>query len=298
MHILVTGANGQIGKHLTRVLAEAGHTVYGLIRDEKQAAALVKNEVIPVIGDSARVESFIETVAKVSVVIDPVMVYAEDPFAANKALLAAVAAESKKAGYKKRYIYVSGGWVYGDYPGVVVDESFPAKNPSLGYRAALEKQIISHTDVQGVVVRPSAVYGGDWGMWRYLWNPSDKLVITGHKDRIFGWNHIADLSDAFLRVAEASAGQVAGEIFDVAEDTRVTFADLRRLIYKTAGYKYTESEGPVDQKNFVDFASNIRCIESAEKIRRVLGWRPKHNVVDSLPLAWKSLNAHGLLQKQ
>jgi len=297
VHILVTGANGQIGRHAARYLREAGHVVYGLVRDEKQSADLLKVDVIPVVGDMSRIESFAETISKVSAIIDPVMVYAQDPFAANKALLAAVAAESKKQGHKKRYIYISGGWVYGDYPGQVVDESFPCLNPALGYRVNFEKAVCANAEVQGVVIRPSAVYGGDWGMWRHLWAPTDKAVITGHKDRIFGWNHVADVSDALLRVVEAATGLVSGEVFDVAEDTRIAYWDLRRKIWHVAGYKVKEEEGPVDQKNFVDFASNIRCVQAGQKIRRVLGWKPRHSIVDELPGAFHQLTALGLLQK-
>jgi len=139
VNVLVIGG-GQIGGPAARTLAEAGHRVSVVVRDEKKGTEFVKNGITPVVGDAARPETFAEAIAKASVIIDTILIFGvADPFAANKAIIAAIAAEGKKTGIKKRYIYISGGWVYGDYPGEIVDESYPAKSPYLGGRAALEK---------------------------------------------------------------------------------------------------------------------------------------------------------------
>jgi len=294
VHILVIGC-GHIGKHAARYLAEAGHQVSALIRDEKKATELLSLGVTPVLGDAARPETFQEAIAKASVIVDTVLIYGQDLMAANKGIIAAVAAESKKSGIKKRYLYISGGWVYGDYPGEVVDESYKPKNPMSAPRIGFEKTTVEHTEVQGVVLRPSCVYGGDWGLWRWLWYKPEKMVITGHKDRTVGWQHVADVSDAILRIVEAPTAVVSGEIFDLCEDTRIGHYDLRRAIFKVAGYVVPEEDGPLDQKNFVDNASNIRLVYSAAKIRRQLGWKPRHCILDELELSHKNLKAHGLL---
>jgi len=294
VYVLIIGT-GLIGKYAARTLAEAGHNVSALVRDEKKGTELLAMGVNPVVGDATRPESFQEALAKASVIVDTTFIPSQDPFAANKNIIAAAAAETKKSGgSKKRYINISGGWVYGDCPGEVVDESFPTKNPILAGRSAFEKYVIGSSDVHGVVLRPSMVYGGDWGMWRWLWYPAEKLVIKGHKDKMFCMNHVADVADAILRTVEAANGLVAGEIFDIAEDTRIGFYDLRRAIWKVAGYQYTEEEAPIDEKNFVDVASNIRLFQSAGKIRRVLGWKPRHSILDSLELSFKALKAQGL----
>ena len=36
MHVLVAGAHGQVGQHVTRILAESDHDVRGMVRDEVQ----------------------------------------------------------------------------------------------------------------------------------------------------------------------------------------------------------------------------------------------------------------------
>jgi uncharacterized protein YbjT (DUF2867 family) len=51
MKVLVAGANGQIGRHLVRMLAEGGHEVRAMIRDEDQAPGLRELGGNPVVAD-------------------------------------------------------------------------------------------------------------------------------------------------------------------------------------------------------------------------------------------------------
>ena len=51
MRVLVAGANGQVGKHIVRLLAEEGHEVRALIRDESQASGLRELGGDPVVAD-------------------------------------------------------------------------------------------------------------------------------------------------------------------------------------------------------------------------------------------------------
>src|SRR5215208_935689 len=51
MKVLVAGANGQIGQYLVRMLAEEGHEVRAMIRDEDQAQGLWELGGEPVVAD-------------------------------------------------------------------------------------------------------------------------------------------------------------------------------------------------------------------------------------------------------
>lgn len=51
MKVLVAGANGQIGRHLVRMLAEGGYEVRAMIRDEDQAPGLRELGGDPVVAD-------------------------------------------------------------------------------------------------------------------------------------------------------------------------------------------------------------------------------------------------------
>lgn len=51
MRVLVIGANGQVGRRLLPLLAEAGHEVRGMIRDPDQAPGIEESGATPVVGD-------------------------------------------------------------------------------------------------------------------------------------------------------------------------------------------------------------------------------------------------------
>jgi len=51
MRVLVAGANGQVGHHAVRLLAEAGHKVRAMIRDEAQSSDLEALGGEPVVAD-------------------------------------------------------------------------------------------------------------------------------------------------------------------------------------------------------------------------------------------------------
>ena len=51
MRVLVAGANGQVGQHIVRLLAQGGHAARAMIRDESQAPGLQKLGGEPVVAD-------------------------------------------------------------------------------------------------------------------------------------------------------------------------------------------------------------------------------------------------------
>jgi uncharacterized protein YbjT (DUF2867 family) len=51
VRVLVAGANGQVGKHIVRLLAEQGHEARALIRDESQASGLRELGGNPIVAD-------------------------------------------------------------------------------------------------------------------------------------------------------------------------------------------------------------------------------------------------------
>ena len=51
MRVLVVGSHGQVGRHLVRLLAEAGHEGRAMIRDESQAPEMENLGATPVVAD-------------------------------------------------------------------------------------------------------------------------------------------------------------------------------------------------------------------------------------------------------
>jgi len=105
VRVLVTGANGLIGGGVALALRRAGHTVYGLIRNEKQQAKLLENEIIPVIGDGTDIKNWSSILTKVNVVIDTLFVYGEELGTTNRNILSALGASCKSGQKKKIYLH-------------------------------------------------------------------------------------------------------------------------------------------------------------------------------------------------
>jgi len=294
VHVLVTGAGGYIGFQTALALRAQGNTVYGLVRKDSDAKLLIAQEITPIIGDISDGKALSDDLLdRVSVVIDNVMNYADKPpLASNRALIKAVHEASKRAiengGSKKRYIYTSGCLVYGDYPGVVVDETFPlkAKLP----RVALEKELIAQNskELEVTIVRPVWVYGGSRGRYSggfWAVNAKDEIEVKGNPAKQWSWVHINDLADAYVRVTEAAGALVAGEIFDVADDTRINYEEVRILLARLRGAKGPVVRLAADPDPFSQ-ACEANLVTQGQKIRRVLGWRPRAGVLQDNAKLW------------
>jgi len=274
VHVLVIGANGYIGNEVAVALRKRGHIVYGCVRKDSEFKCLEQAEIIPVKGDLQSVPA--DILDRVSVVIDTAMNFADNPaLSSNRVLLETVAAASRKSGVKKRYIYTSGCLVYGEHKGEVVDETFPLKS---GHpRIAFEKEITSHKDVDGVVIRPSWVYGGKGNMYLKSWyegSAEGNIEISGKPDKCLPWVHVSDLAEAYLRVTEAGRGSVSGEVFDVADSSRGTVEQVQVAWARANGVKGKVVYKPAGTDFFSQLCEQT-ALPSAEKIKRVLGWCPR-----------------------
>jgi nucleoside-diphosphate-sugar epimerase len=52
------------------------------------------------------------------------------------------------------------------------------------------------------------------------------IVIKGKAERRWSWVHITDLAAAYVLVVNAPANVTAGQIYNVGDDTRVTYTQV------------------------------------------------------------------------
>jgi len=288
MKVLVTGASGLIGYATCVALRRAGHTVYGLVRDEANGKKLLQHEVIPVVGDLENVDKLRETVAVVGAVIDNVGIYGPTAGEANKKLIQIIASFTTTS-HRKRYIYTSGGLIYGSRPEAFTEDDTSNPPAAFKWRAALEEFVLAHKQIDGVVIRPSMVFGnssGASGMW---FNPGDHPVVKGKPDVQWSWVHVDDLADAYLRVVEAPSSVVSGQLYNVA-DQHHKQVDTVEAMGRAAGAK-----GPTEFKEPDDFVSMLLSsglFLNSQKIQTQLGWKAKRpsmlDDVDVYYAAWKA----------
>jgi len=293
--VLVLGAAGYIGFAVAVALRREGHRVTGVVRNKDAEILLKKNEIIPVNAELKDIKTLQPHIESAAVIIDAT---SNHDITLATDFLQTVGNASKKSGIAKRYVYTSGILVYGDHKNEIVDETFAVPKSfsrAVIEKAVIEKAVISNKDVEGVVIRPAWIYGGDSGRYISPWfepNSKGEIDIFGNPDKSYSWAHIEDLADAYVRVVGASKSLVAGEIFDVADDTRVTYATVKIAFARAAGV-----EGKVVYSPALEDAWSQVCestvLVASQKIRKVLGWKPRHGAfLDNLDLYYLAYRAH------
>ena len=147
---------------------------------------------------------------------------------------------------KLTYIYTSGTWVHGDDRTEVVTDSTPLTSPAelVAWRPAMEQRIITNPHLNGIVIRPSLLYGRSGSLLAPLFKSAyeGEVAWFGTPGGRLALVHCDDLAEAYLLVAEKAA-IAGGKIFDASNDVNEsTDAVLQRLVEISGakGYKYIE----------------------------------------------------------
>ena len=195
--ILITGAKGFIGTHLTKHLVQCGYDVfaidfqYGDLRDIGVAENLIGNYNPDIV---------IHLAAQVGIYFNEQDCV--DAINSNTIMTLRVAKACANNG--ARLIHTSTSEVYGEYGDQIVDEDTPLIGKPTGIYAISkrwsEDVAREYTPDGLVIIRPSMPYGtgaspgkGRRAMDNMLWQAYHKKPIIVHKDSFRSWCWIGDL---------------------------------------------------------------------------------------------------------
>ena len=151
-------------------------------------------------------------------------------------------------------------------------------------RVAIDDQLLARTDIRGIVIRPTLIYGRGIGVpgvsvqLPKLIDVAKKHGVPRHVGpgrNIWGHVHISDVADLFLLALDKAK---PGSNF-YAENGEASFKQVTQSIGRMLGLGDTSKDWPIGEAvealgpgAYLSFGSNSRV---RGKRSRELGWTPK-----------------------
>jgi nucleoside-diphosphate-sugar epimerase len=298
-NLLITGGAGYVGSLLTPQLLDLGHTVtvydimyFGdeFLPKSHPNLKLVKGDIRDTAKLSAALKG-IDAVINLSCISNDASFELDEKLSTSINLDAfePMVVAAKKAGVK-RFIYASSSSVYGvsDSPDVTEDHPLVPLTLYNKYKGMCEPLLLKHQSPEFVcvVIRPATLCG---------YAPRQRLdlsvnILTNHainagKITVFGGSqkrpnlHVQDMCNVYKVLLEVEDQKIAGEVFNAG------FQNLSIMEIAHIAKRVVQEEFP-DKGDIPIVTTPTDDIRSyhvnSDKIRRVLGFQPKHNVEDAI----------------
>ena len=307
MKILVTGAAGFIGSHLSEVLSEMGHDVIGIdnfdpyyspelkrLNAEEITAKgvqifevdLATDDISKIVGD---VEFIYHLAAQPGIsATTPYEQYVRNNLNATYNLLEAV----KNLSDLKCFVNVATSSIYGEF---ACDAEDIAPKPTSYYgvtKLAAEQLVLVYHREKGLPACSLRIFSvlGPRERPEKLYTKLIRSILLDEPFPLFedSLNHsrsytaISDVIDGFLLVLEHPEKAI-GEIFNIGSEKGISLLDLVKKIVEIAGSgSYTMKPFPKDNKN-IEIGDYIADIT---KINNLLGWSPKVSLEQGLKMTF------------
>jgi nucleoside-diphosphate-sugar epimerase len=189
-----------------------------------------------------------------------------------------------------RFIYISTSSVYGvsDRPDVTEEHPLVPLTDYNKYKGMCEPILLERQspDFTTVVIRPATICGYSRRLRLDLTvNILTNLAVNKGVITIFGGSqkrpniHIQDVCDLYTDLVEIPAAKIAGQIFNAGYENS-PIADLGERVRRIVGREFPE-RAPIRIETSP--TNDLRSYHiSSEKIRRVLGFAPRHTVEDAV----------------
>lgn len=311
--VLITGAGGFIGSHLTEDLVERGANIKAFIKynsrnDWGLLELLQRNKLdqIEVIMGDLRDADAIRNVTKDidiifhlgSIIAIPYSyIHPRETIETNIIGTLNMLTGSKENGVEK-VIHTSTSEVYGTALYVPIDEKHPlqAQSPYSASKISADKiaESFHHSfNIPLVIVRPFNTYGPRQSARAVI--PTiitqaltGKKIYLGSLHPTRDYTYIDDVIKAFITVAESK--NISGEVINVGSNFEISINELaKKIIYLVGGKK----EIIIDSKRKRPIKSEVErlwCDNS--KAIQLLGWKPSVSFDDGLKktISWISDN--------
>jgi len=283
MRILVLGATGYLGSHVSKTLVTAGHDVSGLSRTADRDALVEAAGARALRGDLVDRDAVVDQMRGHDATVYAAQLMLQDEFDAVGALLRGV------AGRGHSFLFTSGtGLLSQRTDGDWSEDSFAEDEPFvpskyIGFRLVTEtmvRQAGSSGTVRAMVVRPPMIWGnGGCGHLRMFYTDAGRSGNVGYLGaglNLYSNVHVEDLAQVYaLALERGTAGAlyhaVAGEV------NHRTLAHAVAADLGIAARSVDFEEGVRRWGKFETLLGMATCSRSrSPRTRRELGWAPRH----------------------
>jgi nucleoside-diphosphate-sugar epimerase len=246
MKILVTGANGLLGRHLVMALQERGERVRALVLPGEDTMWLKERGVAVYPGDVRQPETLMAPMRGVDAVFHVAAMIGvwrplKDYHAVNVRGTENVCRAALAAGVR-RFVHVSSWTVYGLALGRPAREDFPLApfhDPHVMTKAAGDKlvqRMIAEEHLPAVIVRPGTFFGP--GDLLHFGRPADRLragkgVIVGSGRNALPLVYVTDVVQGLLLALDH--GCAVGQVYNITNDQPLTQQEFLCAIAQEVG---------------------------------------------------------------
>ena len=311
--VLVTGAGGFIGSHLTEHLVELGVNVKAFVRyNSRNDWGLLEllpkeklNKIEVVMGDLKDADAVRQVVKGVDIIfhlgsliaIPYSYIHPRETIETNILGTLNVLMAAKENGIEK-LIHTSTSEVYGTARYVPIDEEHPLQGQSPYSASKIGADKIAESfycafDLPVAIIRPFNTYGPRQSARAVI-----PTIITQAltKEKIFlgslhptrDYTYIKDVVEGFIKVAESSKS--VGEVINIGSNFEISIGDLANKIISLAGKNAEIIADPARVRPQDSEVERLWCDNT--KAKRLLGWEPKTSLDDGLKrtIEWISDN--------
>jgi NAD dependent epimerase/dehydratase len=317
--VLVTGAAGFIGSHLTERLIELGAHVKAFVRYNSRndwgLLELLPNdklkEVEIIAGDLRDGEAVTQAADKVNIAfhlgaliaIPYSYVHPRETIETNVMGALNVMTAAHKKGVD-RIVHTSTSEVYGTAQYVPIDERHPLQGQSPYSASKIGADMIAESFHRSFglpvsTIRPFNTFGPRQSARAIIPTiitqalaPGPRMVLGSlHPTR--DYTYVDDAVDAFIRVAESERS--VGEVINIGSNFEISIGDIASRVIATLSVTKEISVDPKRVRPEKSEVERLWCDNA--KAKRLLGWQPGVTFEEGLSRTIQWISAHGHFYK-
>jgi NAD dependent epimerase/dehydratase len=294
--VLVTGAGGFIGSHLTEELVTRGYEVRAFVRYNSLGAAGWLDQLPPQtrksidvrfgdIRDANSVRSAVkdrETVLHLAALIAiPYSYYSPESYVDTNVLGTLNVLQAVREFGVSRMVHTSTSEVYGTARSVPIDENHPlqAQSPYSASKIGADQIALSFERSFGTpvaVIRPFNTYGPRQSARAVIPTVITQIASGQRKIRLGNvhptrdFNFVSDIAQGFIAVAKSESA--IGQVINIGTGFEVTIAETAKLIAEAMG---ASIELETDEVRLRPENSEVdRLCAGNAKALQLTGWKP------------------------